>query len=193
MFKFIESEELEKNVSEQYINKIEKQLNIEFPSILRKYYLNYNCAKEKECTFIIEGIDDYFILDTIIPLKYGTIPLEKEYKWVLENEDISNDMIPLAVDMDGDNYYWHKENGNVFYISHENVENPILICNSVEEFFEILNKAVEKDLTIPNLNFKLKKSKEKNLVINKKLRDMFIYIAFILITITIIVLAIKYN
>lgn len=155
MFKFIESTQLEKNVTNEYINEIEKKYNIKFPNILREYYLNYNCAKEKECTFKIEGIDSEgseFILDTIIPLKYGTICLEKEYEWVLKDEDTPNEFIPLAYDMDSDRYYWNSKTGKVYYISHENVENPILLCNSVDEFFDILNRSCEESITITNLN-----------------------------------------
>ena len=70
-FKFILSNEKDKNVTSEYINSIEKLFNIKFPNILRYYYLNYNFSDAKECSFKIYGIDDDFVLDTIIPLKYG--------------------------------------------------------------------------------------------------------------------------
>lgn len=179
MFKFIESEDLDKNVTNDYINGLEKKMGIVFPSILREYYLKHNFSKGKECTFRIEGIDADFILDTIIPLKYGTIPLEKEYKWVLENEYISNEHIPLAVDMDGDNYYWNSKSGKVYYISHENVENPILICNSVEEFFEILNSCCDE-------KNKINKSTEDDYENKSNMSNITIYIVFICIIIGLI-------
>lgn len=152
MFKFIESEELDKNITNDYIDELENKMNIKFPNILREYYLKHNSANTKECIFRLNGIEEKFVLDFIIPLKYGNCNFEKEYKWVLENECISNEYIPLAVDMDGDNYYWHSKNEKVYYISHENVENPILICNSIAEFFEILNKCCDEEITISNLN-----------------------------------------
>lgn len=195
MFKFIEKECSDKNVTNDYIDKVEKELNVKFPKVLREFYLKYNFSQQKECTFKIEGIDDYFILDTIIPLKYGTIPLEKEYKWVLENECISNEHIPLAVDMDGDYYYWHSQNGKVYYISHENVENPILVCKNVDDFFEILNNSSEKEIIVPNYNFKVSKNtlNKPSIIKNKKVKDAIIYIAFILWIIFIILAVIKYN
>jgi len=195
MFKFIAKECSDKNVTNDYINKVEKELNIKFPKVLREFYLKYNFSQQKECTFKIDGIDDYFILDTIIPLKYGTIPLEKEYKWVLENEYISNEHIPLAVDMDGDYYYWHSQNGKVYYISHENVENPILVSKSVDEFFGILNDSSEKEIIVPNYNFKVPKKtlKKQSIIKNKKLKDAIIYIALILWIIFIIWGIIKFN
>lgn len=151
-FKFILSNEKDKNVTSEYINSIEKLFNIKFPNILRYYYLNYNFSDAKECSFKIYGIDDDFVLDTIIPLKYGRMPLEKEYEFILKDESISNDFIPLAIDMDSDEYYWNRKSGKVYYISIENVENPILICNSVDEFFDILNKSCDNIITISNLN-----------------------------------------
>lgn len=193
MFKFIEKKEVDKNVSNNYINKVERELNIKFPKILREFYLKYNFSQQKKCTFKIKGIEDHFILDTIIPLKYGTISLEKEYKWVLEDEYISNEYIPLAVDMDGDNYYWNSKNGNVYYISHENVENPILICKTVEDFFNILNNSFEKEITIPNYKVSKKNQKKNTIIKNKKIKDAIVYIGLILLVIFIIWAVIKYN
>lgn len=190
MFKFIESQDLEKNVSNEYIDSIEKELNIKFPNVLREYYLKHNGANLKECSFKIAGIDQ-FSLDIIIPLKYGTTPLEKEYKWVLENEYIANENIPLAVDMDGDNYYWNSKNGKVYYISVENVENPILVCNSVEEFFEILNKSIDETITIPNLNKIKKKTYNNRQSIKKKkeTQNNIIFYASIIFIIILIIFA----
>lgn len=152
MYKFIKSEEQYKKITTNYIDEIENKFNIKFPNILKEYYLNYNCAEEKECTFKVRGIDEDFVLDFIIPLKYGNCNLEKEYEWVLKNDYISNKYIPLAYDIDSNMYYWDSKNGKVYYISNENVENPILICNSVDEFFDILNRCCEETITISNLN-----------------------------------------
>ena len=153
MFNFIEKENIEKNVTIDYIDEVEKKFNIKFPYILRKFYLNHNFADLKECVFRIEGIKDVdFSLDCFIPLEYGTVSFEKEYKYVLEDEYISNEFVPLAVDMDGDNYYWNQKDGMVYYISHENVEYPIIVCKSVDNFFEILNNCCDKIITVPNLN-----------------------------------------
>lgn len=57
----------------------------------------------------------------------------------MNNEYIPKTFIPLAEDVDNDDYYWDKETGKVFYLAMSNVENPIPICDSVEEFFKLLN------------------------------------------------------
>ena len=153
MFNFIEKENIEKNVTIDYIDEVEKKFNIKFPFILREFYLKHNFSNLKECVFRIEGIKDAdFSLDCFIPLKYGNISFEKEYNFILDNDYIGNEFIPFAIDMDADNYYWNNKDGMVYYISHENVEYPILICESVDKFFEILNNCYDKIITIPNLN-----------------------------------------
>jgi len=191
MFKFIESEELDKKVTEDYINELEKKMKIVFPNILREYYLKHNFSKEKECTFRIEGIDADFILNCIIPLKYGKVSLEKQYEWVLKDDYLSNELIPLAIDMDEDNYYWNSKTGKVYYISLSNVENKILVCNSVDEFFEILNKSVDEVITIPNLNnIRKSNSTSKNIDVKNKIIS---WIILIFITIVLIYGAIKVN
>jgi len=191
MFKFIESEELDKKVTEDYINELEKKMKIVFHNILREYYLKHNFSNEKECTFRIEGIDADFILNCIIPLKYGKVSLEKQYEWVLKDDYLSNELIPLAIDMDEDNYYWNSKTGKVYYISASNVENPILVCNSVDEFFEILNKSVDEVITIPNLN-NIRKSNSTNKNIDVK-NKIISWIILIFITIVLIYGAIKVN
>jgi len=166
MFKFIISEELDRNVNNEYINEMENKMNIKFPAILKEYYMKHNFSNVNECSFSIEGMD--FALDCIMPLKYGNVSVEKNYEYVLEDEYIPNNYIPFAVDMTADNYYWDSKNGNVYYISHENVEDPILICNSVDEFFDILNRSCEETITIENLNYKSNNIENDEIVENNK-------------------------
>ena len=52
-------------------------------------------------------------------------------------------LIPLAEDEDGEHFYWDSKTGKVCFICRENVENPIPICNSVEAFIELLNNSCE--------------------------------------------------
>ena len=145
-YKFIIETNAAMNVSKEYIESLEAKWKIQFPEVLVDYYLHYNMSLTAECSFTLElakGEDSEFILDCMIPLKYGTIPLEKEYEAVLDDEARSDDFIPLAYDMDGDLYYWHKKTYAVWYISHENVENPIFICDSVEKYFDLLNQSCD--------------------------------------------------
>lgn len=139
MFKFISNDSGKDNVTFDYIREFEEKFNISFPGILVDYYTNYNKAELKECTFFVHDLE--FCVEFIIPLKYGNICVEKILSFNDGNEYISKAFIPLAEDVDGEDFYWDSSDGKVYYLSMENVENPIPICDTVEQFFKILNKS----------------------------------------------------
>lgn len=141
MFRFISRDTNEKNVTKEYVHELEAKLGIRFPDILVEYYTNHNTAELLEFSFSIHRLD--FSVEFIIPLKYGTVCVEKILSFNEGNESVPATFIPLAEDVDGEDFYWDSLNGKVFYLSMENVENPIPICDSVEEFFEILNRSCE--------------------------------------------------
>lgn len=140
-YKFIACETGEENVTSEYIRQLEEQLNIQFPKVLAEYYLHYNMAEMKEISFEVLGIT--FYMSCIAPLQYGTLPVEKQLQYNATNAYIPKTFMPLADDEEGDHFYWDTENGKVFYVCRENVENPIPICDSVEAFMELLNNSCE--------------------------------------------------
>ena len=137
MFHFIVKEYPHAAASASYIDQLEKQLQITFPPILRQYYLEHNGAEIQECRFCLNGLD--FCVVLIRALSFGSMPVEKVLKYNSRNKAIPECFIPLAQDEDEDDYYWDSTSGKVYYLSLENVERPIPICDSVEAFFEILN------------------------------------------------------
>ena len=144
MLKFISKDTNEENVTTEYIEKLEEKWNIKFPPILVEYYLYHNAAEVYEFSFFRHGIE--FSIEFILPLKFGKFSVEHIYDLNQSDEFISDRFIPLAEDTSGEEYYWDSKNGKVYYLSMENVENPIPISNSVEEFFELLNTAYERSL-----------------------------------------------
>lgn len=143
MFKFISNISSKDNVSMDYIQEFEDKWNINFPDILITYYTNYNKAELKEFSFYIHDLE--FSVEFIIPLRYGNVCVEKILSFNEDNEYIPKSFIPLAEDIDGEDFYWDSSNGKVYYLSMENVENPIPVCDTVEQFFEILNKSCEQE------------------------------------------------
>lgn len=140
VFNFLHTENPEKYVSSEYVNSVEQKYGINFPEVLRTYYIKHNCAEMEETPFVMHNIE--FCVEFINPLKYGTVSVES----LLDNwkEEVEfKDLVPLAQDVDGDNYWWNSKTNQVFYISIGNAENPILITNSVEDFFEMLNACYE--------------------------------------------------
>jgi len=135
VYKFIKNADKKKNVSKDYIDSVEKKYNIRFPKILREYYLNYNYSNEKKCVFFIEGCSEEFELDIILPLKYGTEPMEQAYEYILRADEVSNDFITFARDIDNGKYYVsardcrHNKTGSFFVAR-------IMFSNNAKSFCE---------------------------------------------------------
>lgn len=137
MFEFLHTENLEENVSQQYIDSVERKYNITFPDILRVYYNEHNGGEIEEVPFVMHNLE--FCVEFIIPLKYGTVNVEKLLELYMDDEYFPKGFVPLAEDVDGDDYFWDARDGRVYYLTMGNIDNPIPIARSVEEFFEILN------------------------------------------------------
>lgn len=151
MFNFIKKENGEYKIIIDDINNIEKQFNIKFPDVLKDYYLKYNGSQIKECVFEINSIQ--FDVNEIIPIKYGTCSFEKEYDLVIKNEYISNIYVPFAKDSANQSYYFNLKDNKVYYISLDDITNPIFICDNIEEFFEILNLCLDNNTIKYSDNF----------------------------------------
>lgn len=126
------------NITEEYINEFQNKYNVILPEILKEYYLKYNKNDIKKCEFYLYSEEHNFCLDFIIPLRDANVNVEKTLEMYKDDKYLQT-IVPLAEDIDGDDYYWDKKTGKVFYLSMENAENPIPICDSVEEFFKLLN------------------------------------------------------
>jgi len=140
-YRFVASQTDQQNVTLEYIRQLEQQRQIQFPQVLTEYYQRYNMAPMKEVSFERLGIT--FYMSCIAPLCYGTMPVEKQLQYNDKNAYIPDTWIPFADDQEGDHFFWDTETGAVSYVCRENVENPIPICDSVEEFFELLNDSCE--------------------------------------------------
>ena len=140
-YRFIAYDTGEENVPLEYIQKVEQQWNIQFPEVLKEYYLHHNMAVTKDTSFTVHGLE--FYLNFMAPLCYGDLPVEKLLGMMAKKSYYPKALVPLAEDTEGDYFYWDRISGKVYYICRENVENPIPICDSVEAFIELLNNSCE--------------------------------------------------
>lgn len=145
MFEFIKSDNEDAKVTVEYIEGLEEKMQIKFPTILKEFYLKHNGAKIKECCF--EIYETEFFIYSLCDLNYGRMPVEKILEKITSNEGIPNQCYPIAED-DINYYYWDTRDGKIYYYMIDDIEHPIIICNSVEEFFEILNSCYDKKITI---------------------------------------------
>lgn len=103
--------------------------------MLKDFYLKYNGAQIKLCCFKID--EYYYEISELVMLKYGVCCFEK----IRENDIIDNSLFPLANNRGGDYYYWDKETENVYLIYGDDIENPIYICKSIKELFDIMQNS----------------------------------------------------
>ena len=137
MFSFITKELPEQNVSHEYVDSVERKYNFKFPAILRKCYTEYNMCESKEVSIVMHKLE--FCVEYILPLKFGTDNLENILDIFNKKAYFPHHLIPFAKDVDGDYYHWDVNTGRVYYISMGNIDIPIPIARSVDEFFELLN------------------------------------------------------
>ena len=138
MFNFITENNKKDHISNDVISEIEKLYKIQFPVILREYYLNHNGDKIKLCIFKVD--EEEFGVAKIVPLKYGSCDFESIVRNDRHDEIIDSHLYPLARNEGGDYYYRDERNENVYMIYCDDIENPILICNTVKRFFELMEK-----------------------------------------------------
>lgn len=126
-------------VTIEEIKEFEKKYDVNIPTVLKEYYQNYNCSKISESNIYVNGIQ--FDIGYICSVKYGKMTVEQQLLYVKDNEHIPNTFIPLADEISGMTvYYWDKIDGKVYYYCVEDEEDKVIcVCNSVDEFFRLLN------------------------------------------------------
>lgn len=139
MYNFIREKRDGYKINENDIRIIEDTYNIKFPSILKKYYIEHNGDLINLCEF---NIDNYvYEVFEIVQLKIGECCFEYIVEEDKKEQIISEDMFPIANNQGGDYYYWDKNSENVYLYYGDDIENPIFICNDINEFFNILNNS----------------------------------------------------
>ena len=138
---FIEKINNDMIINESDVLKFEKLIGRDVPDVLRDFYRSYNGASIKLCIFDIDGYD--FEVFEILPLVHGKCCVEKIYEDDREDGYIRESLIPLANNSGGDYYYWDKNDEKIYLIYCDDIENEILIADSKEDFFDIMNKNIE--------------------------------------------------
>lgn len=156
MYKFILQDDEEFRIDEEYLLEFERKYEIEFPKALREFYLQHHGADIEECSFDptqYNGLE--FVVVNMIPLDYVTHTVEKNIVRMrriaddnknagrLKIAEMFGNYIPFADDIEDDMFYWDRRDQKVYFFSWQNPENSLLICDSVDEFFELMNKSCE--------------------------------------------------
>ena len=112
---------------------IEKKYNVIFPKDFKEFYLENNGLKIHLCLF-----DEKYEINTFLELR-GEWSIESVKDEEIADEIIPNNMIPFGDDEGGDFYYINTNDGGVYLIRCEDIENYILIARSFTDFLGILD------------------------------------------------------
>ena len=112
------------------LKNFEKENNIKFPESIRNYWFKYGDAPIKRCSFKGEKSTD--IRQICNPLKADCFK-EEGY--------IPQSFYAIAHDSGGNYFYWNSEDNKIYIVFHEDIDNPFVFCNSVEEMFKLMEES----------------------------------------------------
>lgn len=137
MYKFIKDDSVSIGNITDILADFEKKYGIIIPDALKDYYIGNNDSKIQLCHFTVDGYKCE--VSKIIPIVSSGLSVEK----IVENNRvdgfINENLYPLAINRGGDTYYWDSRTENVYLLLSDDIENPFKICNSINEFWDILN------------------------------------------------------
>ena len=140
MYKIIKETRKEYAITEEDIREVEERFGITFPQVLRKFYLEHNGDIIKSCIFTLDG-NEYMVQDLHYIKVKNRASVDLIFPWQIEDGYISPCFVPFAYDPGGESYYWSTDDGKVYFINTEEIENIIFVCDSIEEFFKMLEEA----------------------------------------------------
>ena len=126
-------------ITEEDIREVEERFGITFPQILRKFYLEHNGDIIKSCIFTLD--ENEYMVDKMFYIKHPNVALELIMQWDRQDGFIPATMVPLAYDHGGERYYWNTEDESVYFINGIDIENPIFVCKTIDEFFKLIEEA----------------------------------------------------
>lgn len=136
MYGFVKEKSENTHISSCEVLEIENKYNINFPTMIKEYYLQHNGDKIRLCIFTVD--EEEFGVAKIVELKYGNCSFEKIVKNDREDGIIDEHLYPLARNEGGDYFYWDIRDENVYMIYCDDVENPVWVCDSIKAFFDLM-------------------------------------------------------
>lgn len=136
MYGFVKEKSENTHISSCEVLEIENKYNINFPTMLKEYYLQHNGDKIRLCIFTVD--EEEFGVAKIVELKYGNCSFEKIVKNDREDGIIDKHLYLLARNEGGDYFYWDVRDENVYMIYCDDVENPVWVCDSIKAFFDLM-------------------------------------------------------
>lgn len=130
------------HVTEDYIKEVEHQYQIQFPELLRRYYLQNDGKTIRTSVIEVNGIT-HWITDFFPLIGAGFTLGELLHRQRMQNYPVRQ-MIPFAED-DADGIYYVHMITNAINFSTLEGEDFTFICTGIDHFFQIMNEACQRD------------------------------------------------
>ena len=145
MYEFIQTLHPECSISQKDIMDLEEEYKISIPAALKEFYLKYNGADIFLCRFFPENSQVEMVeVHTIYPIKYTPYEKGAILERVLNSDRmdgfIPSELIPFAQDRGGNRCYCDKNSGKVYFISSDDIDNPVAVCEKISDFLDNLKK-----------------------------------------------------
>jgi hypothetical protein len=141
MYSFIKNKKTEWKINIDDIRNIEEKYNILFPEKLAEFLLECNGAEIYESR--VEQNDVSYGIIALTPVKYGDSPVEQIMEWNRLDGILRDDIIPIAYDRGGNNYYVDSKNGEVLLYYSDDIENPRVISTDINSFLSKIKVYME--------------------------------------------------
>lgn len=167
MYSYLKQDQPFESVSEKEIEIFERKYNLKLPKRLKDFYQHYSGRSMDSLSFNVGNT--YYTLDGFHQLFSGSMCVEHILDIYQPSGRIPSGYFPLGVSRDGDDFFYDTLQDKVYLVSLDHPQNPKLITNSLDDFFDLLEKAYFKE-EIPTqklperlINFwNLKKQKKSN-------------------------------
>lgn len=81
------------------------------------------------------------MVDKMFYIKHSNVALELIMQWDRQDGFIPVTMVPLAYAHGGERYYWNTEDESVYFIDGQDIENPVFVCKTIDEFLKLIEEA----------------------------------------------------
>ena len=121
------------------LRRLEAKYGFAFPPVLWEFYRRHDGQKIALCKLEVNGYS--CVVSELVSLCAGQMTFE----WIVDNdrEDgfINPGFFPLAMDKWDNTYYWQEGTEQVYLLLADDIENPFLVADSIQEFFDLLERA----------------------------------------------------
>jgi hypothetical protein len=137
MFDYVIENNETAHITELQLCEVENRFCIVFPEPLRTYLLLHNGDRIKRCEFKIGK--EWHDVSLILPILFGKTKFETILGIVRNSDNWPQSLYPFSHDRSGEFYYWDSQTNKVYY-EDEDAEGVFALCDSMQEFFDILDQ-----------------------------------------------------